>query len=53
MWPRIAHFRNIVATAKKSIRLIFSSWVGLTVKERTAYFVWLNINFIFEKIDNN
>ena len=33
---KIKHFQNIVATAQKSIRLIFLCWVDLNVEQITA-----------------
>ena len=39
----------MVATAKKKILLIFSGWLGFSVKQITTYFVWLNINLFTRK----
>ena len=36
MQPKIEHFQNMVVTAKISIRLVFSSWVGPREKQSTA-----------------
>ena len=42
--PKIKHFQNLTPTAKKYILLIFSGWLGSSMKQITTYFVWLNIN---------
>ena len=49
MWSKIEHFRNMVATAEKSISLIFSALVDIDVKQITEYFVWLNIALFLRK----
>ena len=42
-------FKISLATVKTSIRLIFSSEVGLREKQTTAYFAWLNIDLFSRK----
>ena len=51
IWPKIEHFQNMVATVKTSIRLIFSSEVGL--REKQTKLCLAEYRFIFEKIDIN
>jgi len=46
MFPMVKH---VAATAKKQILLIFSSWVGLSVKQIMTCFVWLNIDLFMGK----
>jgi len=41
--------KDIAATAKKSIPLMFSALVGLSVKQITTCFVWLNIDLFTRK----
>ena len=48
--PKNQHFQNMVATAKENILLIFSGWQGLSVKQITTYFVWLNIDIFARKL---
>ena len=43
----------MAATAERQILLIFSGWLGLSVKQITTYFVLAKYRFIYEKINNN
>ena len=41
--------KHLVATAQTSISFIFCSKINLNIKQITAYFVWLKIDFFPRK----